>query len=130
MNMALNPDVTTRPRGVMEKCTFCVQRIKTGKDKAKLEKRKLKDGDIKTACQSACPTDAIVFGDLNDASSEVAKIFKTEPRAYALLEEWNAAPAVRYLSKIRNNGKVGAATHHGAAKKDHGETQPSAKGGH
>jgi MoCo/4Fe-4S cofactor protein with predicted Tat translocation signal len=105
MHMALNPDVTVRPRGVMEKCTFCVHRIKEGKNKAKLAGVKLKDGDIKTACQTACPTDAIIFGDLNDPESQVAKIFKEEPRSYALLEEWHAAPSVRYLSKIRNNDK-------------------------
>jgi len=97
----------------MEKCTFCVHRIKEGKNKAKLAGAKLKDGDIKTACQTACPTDAIIFGDLNDAESQVAKVFKSEPRSYALLEEWNAAPSVRYLSKIRNNDKetAGGGTH-------------------
>jgi MoCo/4Fe-4S cofactor protein with predicted Tat translocation signal len=105
MHMALNPDVTVRPRGVMEKCTFCVQRIKEGKNKAKLAGVPLKDGDIKTACQTACPTSAIIFGDLNDPESQVAKVFKDEPRSYALLEEWHAAPSVRYLSKIRNNDK-------------------------
>ena len=103
LHLALNPDVTVRSRGVMEKCTFCVHRIKAGKAQASLEKRTLKDGDIKTACQQACPTGGIVFGDLNDEKSEVAKIFKTNKRAYALLEEFHAAPAVRYLTKIRNN---------------------------
>lgn len=104
LHMAFNPDVTVRPRGVMEKCTFCVQRIKDGKNKAKLEKRPLKDGEIKTACQTSCPTNAIVFGDMNDSESQVSKLFKDE-RSYALLEEWHAAPAVRYMAKIRNNGK-------------------------
>jgi molybdopterin-containing oxidoreductase family iron-sulfur binding subunit len=104
MHMAHNPEVTPRIRGVMEKCTFCVQRIKEGKNKAKLEKRALKDGEIKTACQTACPADAIVFGDLNDPGSAVSQKFKNDLRAYALLEEWHAAPAVRYLTKIRNNG--------------------------
>tara|TARA_B110001454_G_scaffold219203_1_gene252123 strand:+ start:33866 stop:37015 length:3150 start_codon:yes stop_codon:yes gene_type:complete len=103
-NMALNPDVGVRVRGVMEKCTFCVQRIKEGKNNAKLENRPLKDGEIKTACQTSCPTDAIVFGDMNDANSQVSKLFKNE-RSYALLEEWHAAPSVRYQAKIRNNGK-------------------------
>lgn len=107
-NLAFNPDVTPRVRGVMEKCTFCVQRIKDGKNKAKLESRALKDGDIKSACQVACPTDAIVFGDLNDPKSQVAQMFKDE-RGYALLEEWHAAPSVRYLSKIRNNDKESSA---------------------
>lgn len=119
-NMAMNPDVTVRIRGVMEKCTFCVQRIKEGKNKAKLENRKLQDGEIRTACQSACPSDAIMFGDLNDANSQVAQAFKNEPRSYALLEEWHAAPSVRYMSRIRNNDKETAADHgHGAAPKEH-----------
>lgn len=105
MHMSLNPEVTVRPRGVMEKCTFCVQRIKEGKNKAKTENRELKDGDIRVACETACPTSAITFGDLNNENSAVSKIFKAEPRAYALLEEWYAKPSVRYLSKIRNNDK-------------------------
>lgn len=113
MHMALNPDVTVRPRGVMEKCTFCVQRIKEAKNKVKQEGRALKDGDVKTACQTACPSQAIIFGDLNDPESQVAKIFKEEPRSYALLEEWHAAPAVRYLSKIRNNDKEAPAAQKG-----------------
>ncbi len=104
LHMALNPEVTVRTRGVMEKCTFCVQRIKEGRNSAKLAKRELKDGDIKTACQTACPASAITFGDMNDPESKVSQMFKNE-RAYALLEEWNAAPSVRYMSKIRNNDK-------------------------
>ena len=104
LHMALNPDVTVRMRGVMEKCTFCVQRIKAGKDLAKTENRVLKDGEIKVACQTACPSSVIVFGDMNDPESEVSKRFKLE-RSYALLEEWHAAPSVRYQSKIRNNGQ-------------------------
>jgi len=106
MHMSLNPEVTVRPRGVMEKCTFCVQRIKEGKNIAKTEGRALKDGDIKVACETACPASAITFGDLNDKNSAVAKIFKSEERAYALLEEWYAKPSVRYLSKIKNNDKL------------------------
>ncbi len=106
MHMALNPEVGVRTRGVMEKCTFCVQRIKEGKNKAKYDNRPLKDGDIKVACETACPADAIVFGDLNDENSRVAKVFKSEERAYALLEEWYAKPAIRYMSKIRNNDLV------------------------
>ena len=99
--MALNPDVTVRTRGVMEKCTFCVQRIKAGKNTAKDENRPLKDGDITPACQEVCPTDAITFGDLNDKNSKVAKYYE-EKRSYALLEEFNAAPRIRYQAKIRN----------------------------
>ncbi len=110
LHLALNPDVTVRARGVMEKCTFCVQRIKEGKNVARLEERPLKDGEIKTACQTACPTDAIIFGDMNNPESQVAKLFKHD-RSYALLEEWNAAPAVRYMAKIRNNGESAPAAH-------------------
>ncbi len=110
MHMALNPSVGVRTRGVMEKCTFCVHRIQDAKVKARTESRELKDGDVKTACQTSCPTNAIVFGDLNDATSEVAKIYK-QNRAYALLEEWHAAPSVRYLSKIRNNDKETVPSH-------------------
>lgn len=101
MHMALNPDVTVRTRGVMEKCTFCVHRIKAGRQVARMEERELKDGDVKTACEQSCPTGAIVFGDMNDPNSRVSKMFSQE-RSYALLEEFHAAPSVRYLSKIRN----------------------------
>ncbi|HEX7674005.1 MAG TPA: TAT-variant-translocated molybdopterin oxidoreductase [Bdellovibrio sp.] len=118
MHMALNPSVGVRTRGVMEKCTFCVQRIHDAKTLARNEQRQVKDGDVKTACQTSCPASAIVFGDVNDPNSEVAKIFKTEERGYALLEEWHAKPSVRYLSKIRNNDKetVGGQEGHGTAK--------------
>jgi MoCo/4Fe-4S cofactor protein with predicted Tat translocation signal len=116
MHMALNPSVGVRTRGVMEKCTFCVQRIQDAKTVARNEKRQLKDGDVKTACQTACPAGGIMFGDLNDPNSEVAKIFKADERAYGLLEEWHAKPSVRYLSKIRNNDKETAA----AGQKGHG----------
>ncbi len=127
MHLALNPDVTVRVRGVMEKCTFCVHRIKEGKAIAKVNKTELKDGDIKTACQQVCPTEAIVFGDLNNAESAVAKMFK-DARGYALLEEFHAAPNVRYLSKIRNNGQAqrNPNKHGGAHGSDHG----SQEGGH
>lgn len=111
--LALNPEVTVRTRGVMEKCTFCVQRIKTAKDTAKQEGRALKDGEVKTACQQTCPTEAIVFGDVNDPKSRVAQLFKEDPRSYSLLEEFHAAPAVRYMTKIRNNSeRVINAPHH------------------
>lgn len=102
-HLALNPDVTVRARGVMEKCSFCVHRIKAAKSQARIENRTLKDGDVKVACQTACPTDGIVFGDLNDPESQVAKAFHNDPRSYALLEEFHAAPSVRYMTKIRNN---------------------------
>lgn len=119
-HMAFNPEVGVRVRGVMEKCTFCVQRIKSVKDTVKQEGRELRDGEIKTACQQTCPTGAIVFGDVNDPKSQVAKMFKEEPRAYSLLEEFHAAPAVRYLTKIRNNSERVINPHHEEAKKgDH-----------
>lgn len=105
LHLALNPDVTVRQRGVMEKCTFCVHRIKYHKTQAKLEKRTLKTDEIRAACQTACPTDGMVFGDMNDPESAVSKLFKDQ-RAYALLEEFGAAPSVRYLTKIRNNNKA------------------------
>lgn len=112
MHMALNPEVAVRTRGVMEKCSFCVQRIKEAKNIAKMEDRPLKDGDVKVACEAACPTSTIVFGDLNDPNSRVAQVFKSEPRAYELLEEWYAKPSIRYQTKIRNNDQVTAGADH------------------
>jgi molybdopterin-containing oxidoreductase family iron-sulfur binding subunit len=100
-SMVFNPEVTVRSRGVMEKCTFCVQRIQNGKIKAKNARRGVADGEITTACQDACVTGAIVFGDLNDASSQVAALSKL-PRSYGLLEELNNRPRVRYLGRVRN----------------------------
>ena len=99
--LALNPDVTTRSRGVMEKCSFCAQRIQAGKLHAKIEKRELKDGDVQSACQQGCPANAIVFGDVNDPNSEVAKLIKSD-RTYFLLEEINVQPGVGYMTKVRN----------------------------
>jgi molybdopterin-containing oxidoreductase family iron-sulfur binding subunit len=99
--MVFNPEVTVRARGVMEKCTFCVQRIQNVKIKAKNAKRPIADGEIKTACQQTCAANAIVFGDLNDGASEVAKL-QNSPRAYKLLEELNDRPRVSYLARIKN----------------------------
>lgn len=99
--MVLNPDVTVRAKGVIEKCSFCIQRIQEKKLKAKLENRKLEDNEIKTACMQTCPTDAIIFGDLNDPESKVSKMFKNK-RNYHLLEEIHTLPSVGYLTKIRN----------------------------
>jgi len=112
VHMSFNPDVTVRIRGVMEKCTFCIQRIRAARSSAKLENRALKDGDVKTACQTACPTSALVFGDMNDPKSLVSQAF-AEPRSYGLLEEWGAKPSVRYMTKIRNNNKESKAKAHG-----------------
>ncbi len=102
--MVLNPDVTVRARGVMEKCTFCVQRIQAGKLEAKKQGRRPIDGEVKTACQESCPTNAIHFGDINDPESNVSKILseEVEGRAYTVLHEINTAPNVWYLTKIRN----------------------------
>jgi MoCo/4Fe-4S cofactor protein with predicted Tat translocation signal len=99
--LVLNPDVTTRFRGVMEKCSMCVQRIQAGKLKAKIEQRPLKDGEVKVACQQTCPANAIVFGNANDPNSEVSKALKSE-RTYYVLEELNVQPGIGYQVKVRN----------------------------
>lgn len=99
--MVLNPDVTVRSRGVMEKCTLCVQRIQYGKLEAKKAGRRPKDGEINTACAQACPTNAIIFGDYNDSESQVAKL-KDDERSYHLLEELNVQPSIFYHTKVRN----------------------------
>ncbi len=101
MFMAQNPEVTVRSRGVMEKCTFCVQRIQTARVQAKVEERPMRDGDIRTACQQVCPTGAIVFGDLADSNSAVTKAHANS-RAYSMLAELNNKPRNRYLARIRN----------------------------
>ena len=100
-HLVLNPDVVSRSRGVMEKCSMCIQRIQAGKLQAKIEKRPLKDGDIKLACASACSANAIIFGDANDPESEVSKALKNE-RVYYVLEEINVQPGVGYMTKVRN----------------------------
>jgi MoCo/4Fe-4S cofactor protein with predicted Tat translocation signal len=100
--MVLNPDVTVRVRGVMEKCTFCIQRIKDARNDMKDRgETVIKDGTIKTACQQTCPTGAIVFGNINDENSEVRKI-QEDPRAFSVLEEMNTRPSVRYLTRVKN----------------------------
>jgi molybdopterin-containing oxidoreductase family iron-sulfur binding subunit len=99
--LALNPDVVVRSRGVMEKCSLCVQRIQLAKNVALQEKRNLVDGDIKTACQQACPTQAITFGDLKDPNSTVSRL-RRNPRYYQVLEELGVRPNVGYLKKVRN----------------------------
>lgn len=99
--MGKNPEVTVRFRGVMEKCSFCVQRIQNGKIVARNAGRKLKTDEITVACQESCASGAIVFGDLNDKNSKVAKQFNS-PRAYALLQELNIRPRIRYLARITN----------------------------
>ncbi|MBI5209875.1 MAG: 4Fe-4S dicluster domain-containing protein [Elusimicrobia bacterium] len=105
MSLAFNPEVTVRPRGVMEKCTFCVQRIDEGKAQAKAAGRKLQDGDIEPACAAACPAGAIVFGDLNEPSSRVAAASRDQ-RGFKVLEELEINPSVTYLAGLTNQ-------HHG-----------------
>lgn len=101
VQMAMNPDVTVRSRGVMEKCTFCIQRISRARIQAKEEHRNIQDGEVVAACQQVCPTEAIVFGDLNDPNSKVSQI-KKQNRNYALLGELNTKPRLTYLARIRN----------------------------
>jgi len=96
-----NPEVSVRSRGVMEKCTYCVQRIQGAKIQSELEGRKVRDGEIVTACQAVCPTEAIVFGDVNDPESRVSKL-KADKRNYSLLGELNTKPRTTYLSALRN----------------------------
>ena len=101
VQMAMNPDVTVRFRGVMEKCTFCVQRVRAAQRVAHIENRKVRDGDVVTACQQVCPTDAIVFGDLTDPDSRVSQM-KRNARRYELLEELAVRPRLSYLARLRN----------------------------
>ncbi|HRN41074.1 MAG TPA: 4Fe-4S dicluster domain-containing protein, partial [Vicingus sp.] len=99
--MVLNPDVVVRSRGVMEKCSLCVQRIQAGKLDAKKAGTKVEDGSIQTACSTACPTNAITFGDLNDTSSKVAAE-KDHNRSYRVIEEVGQQPNIYYQTKVRN----------------------------
>ena len=115
--MQLNPDISVRDKGVMEKCTFCVQRIRSTKNAAKMEDRDVIDGEVQTACQQPCPTTAIVFGDLLDHESDVHKLWhkhqtrlgttkqnkdNPELRGYRLYEQLNTEPSVTYLERVRD----------------------------
>jgi Fe-S-cluster-containing dehydrogenase component len=99
LHLQLNPDVTVRARGVMEKCTFCIQRIRDTQNHARLEDRPIRDGEFTTACAQACPSDAIVFGNVRDGTGRVARV-KQDPRGYHVLEDLNVRPAVTYLAKV------------------------------
>jgi MoCo/4Fe-4S cofactor protein with predicted Tat translocation signal len=129
--MVLNPDVTVRSRGVIEKCSFCVQRLQAGKLTAKKEERKLNDNDIKTACQQACAADAIVFGNVNDKESAIYNIRENESknRLYYALEQLHVLPNVSYLAKVRNKASIAGLkkveAHHEGGHGEHG-----AKGAH
>ncbi len=117
LNLQLNPDLTVRDKGVMEKCTFCVQRIRVAKDKAKMADRKVIDGEFTTACAQACPTTAIIFGDTLNKESKVAKLWKkqqvqraktkqnksdSELRGYRIFEELNVDPSIMYMERVRD----------------------------
>jgi molybdopterin-containing oxidoreductase family iron-sulfur binding subunit len=107
LKMMRNPDVSVRSRGVMEKCTYCVQRINAARIQAEIATEKegkpirIEDGDIKTACEQACPTQAIVFGDINDKKSRVSRL-KADSRNYSLLAELNTRPRTTYIGAVRN----------------------------
>ena len=103
--MVLNPDVTVRERGVVEKCSFCVQRIQEKKLQAKLENRTLRDNEIKPACMQSCPANAIAFGNLNDKESRVSKMLE-DPRRYYLLEDLHTLPAIGFLTKVWNDEEI------------------------
>ncbi len=117
--MVINPEVTVRSRGVIEKCSMCVHKIQEGKLTAKKERRRVVDGEINVACASSCPTDAITFGDMNDPESRISKMLEIERegRAFHMLEEINVRPQISYLTKIRN--KDAAAAPKAEAEKEH-----------
>ncbi|MCB9365788.1 MAG: 4Fe-4S dicluster domain-containing protein [Calditrichaeota bacterium] len=123
LNLALNPEVTVREKGVMEKCTFCQQRIREGKERAKEFNRPVADQDVKTACQQSCPTNAITFGNTNNPDSQVSHMNK-DPRAYTVIAEVNTRPQVTYFSKLRNRP-----ARHGDVQGGHGGEQQN-DGGH
>jgi molybdopterin-containing oxidoreductase family iron-sulfur binding subunit len=107
MQLMANPDVTVRGQGVMEKCTFCVQRITAARQPAKDEKRAIRDGEVTPACAQSCPTRAITFGNLKDAASAVVKAGSDPVRGYHALHELNTRPAVTYLAKVTRGSVEG-----------------------
>lgn len=130
--MVLNPDVTVRSRGVMEKCSFCVQRTQAAKLQAKKEGRPLLDGEAKTACQQACAGDAIVFGNVNDKTSQISRVRAENPqRSFMVLEQLHVLPNVTYLSKVRNTDEIiEPKGHHAAAPAAHDTKEPMPQSEH
>jgi molybdopterin-containing oxidoreductase family iron-sulfur binding subunit len=105
LNLQLNPDVTVRARGIMEKCTFCVQRIRGAQHTARLEDRALADGEVMPACAQTCPSEAIAFGNMADPASRVARAGR-DHRGYHILEDLNVRPAVTYLAKVLHRSEA------------------------
>jgi molybdopterin-containing oxidoreductase family iron-sulfur binding subunit len=107
LGLMTNPDVTVRQQGVMEKCTFCVQRIEAARQPAKDEGRPIGDGEVTTACQQACPSQAIRFGNLKDGASAVSKVSADDKRGYHALHVLNTRPAITYLAKVKRGSVEG-----------------------
>jgi MoCo/4Fe-4S cofactor protein with predicted Tat translocation signal len=125
--MVLNPDVTVRSRGVIEKCSFCVQKLQAAKLDAKKDNRPLKDGEAKTACQTACPANAIVFGNAHDKESQLTKVREdNKQRSFHVLEQLHVLPNISYLAKVRNTEEIDK----NWGEEDHGEGGHAAEGGH
>jgi len=107
LDLQLNPEVTVRTRGVMEKCTFCVQRIRQAEYQARRERRKIRDGEIQPACAQSCPARVFTFGDLLDPEAQVTRLTRSDPRRYHVLEELNTKPAVTFLRRVDNDVEQG-----------------------
>jgi molybdopterin-containing oxidoreductase family iron-sulfur binding subunit len=105
IKMIKNPDVTVRMRGVMEKCTFCIQRIRLAEDEAREEGRPVRDGEVVPACAQTCPAQAIAFGDANDPGARVSRL-AADGRAFQALEETNTRPAITYLARVKGEGEA------------------------
>jgi Fe-S-cluster-containing dehydrogenase component len=119
-NMALNPDVAVRSRGVMEKCSFCVQRIENARIESKRLGVPISDEAVQTACQQSCPAGAIVFGDINNPESRVSRMLHENPRAFRVLEEIDVDPSVHYLTQVRNSAAENGKEENGKGDEHHG----------